>query len=304
MPPLVRVRFEAEGAWDKLKLDGEAVELLLGAWLELATGKHSVVAFRGRYIAAANFDLPAGGSVTSTLSWRPWKPDPAKYILMPAATASLGSKAYGEHNPPRSVQLAAFWIGRTEVTVAEYRACVEAGQCRIPGTGKNCNWNGKDRERHPINCVSASDAKSYADSLSRREGLKYRLPTPDEWERATRGTTGKRYPWGDDPSLQRCNGCDRSCQRLWARDDNDGWETTSPVGALSRCKGPEEVYDLVGNVAEWCQDGVSDGKYEVRGGSWDQMDAFLEPANRKEQSKDDRESTIGFRLVVTDPQDP
>ena len=82
---------------------------------------------------------------------------------------------------------------------------------------------------------------------------------------------------GNDPERARCNGCDRHCRFKHFRsgDVDDGWSETAPVGALDRCRGPAPVYDLIGNVAEWCHNPGKSPEFSVRGGSWGQIDAFL-----------------------------
>jgi formylglycine-generating enzyme required for sulfatase activity len=296
-----RVRFETTTAWERLQIDGNPAAADTEEWRELPAGPHSVAAYSGDKVAYAEFEVAAGQAATVSLTWRRGKPDSDRYVFLPAARVVLGLEDYAKENPPRTSEMPAFWISRDEVTVNEYRPCVESGACEHPKSGENCNWGLEGRGSHPINCVSATDAEAYASWLSGRDGLPYELPTADQWERAARGETGRRYPWGDEPPSGQCNSCDRSCpfNHFKERDFDDGWDFTAPVGALEGCRGPEGIFDLVGNVAEWCRAEKPGGSYGVRGGSWGQIGAFLDPAFPSQRAASESDPTIGFRLVVT-----
>ena len=215
--------------------------------------------------------------------------------------STLGDKRFEDINPAHPVDIPALWMARREVTVDEYRQCVEAGRCEVPGSEPSCNWTAQDRGKHPINCVNAAGAQAYAAWLSEREGLAYRLPTVDEWERAARGSGDRILPWGDAPPGTRCNTCDKACALERFRDEafNDSWPETAPAGVLAYCVSPEGVIDLIGNVSEWARVGATDDSFQVRGGSWAQVGVFLDPALAVEMPGTTRDPTIGFRLVVS-----
>jgi formylglycine-generating enzyme required for sulfatase activity len=295
-----RVRFESPSAWDSMEIDGETVVVRPGGWLSLAAGPHRVLAARGPLAAETDFEVPPGGDVVVALDWTRKRPNPTEYVELPAVRVTLGSKQLADSSSVRTVDVPAFWIGRREVTVDQYRQCVEAQRCEAPGTTSGCNWQVPDRGAHPVNCVGIKDAEAYAAWFAEAQGLPYRLPTADEWERAARGG-GTTYPWGDDPPGSRCNTCDRSCAQEQFRDDaaNDGWPTTSPAGAMAYCVSAEGVLDLVGNVAEWCHPAEHGGRSQVRGGSWAQNGIFLDPALGVNRPPTDRDPTVGFRLAVS-----
>lgn len=122
-------------------------------------------------------------------------------------------------------------LDRTEVTVAAYRACVDAKVCPEPtGTDAECNWGRSGRDDHPINCVTWVQAYTYCDWRGDR------LPTDQEWVYAAGGPEGREYPWGDEePTTQLC----------WKKSQ------TCPVGSFPAGNTPEGLQDMAGNVYEW-----------------------------------------------------
>lgn len=289
------VVFEVEPAWTSLEIDGEPIVARPGEALDLLEGRRQARAFRGDDVAVAAFEVAAGTETRVALVWSRDRPDVKHFARIDAAVATLGEAKYGEDNPPRQVPVAAFWIARTEVTVAQYAECVAAGRCEPAGRGPSCNAGVAGRDRHPINCVRVADAEAYASWSSDLRGFAHRLPHCDAWEYAAR--LGGRYPWGDDPPEGRCNTCDQSCPFVNFRSEgsDDGWRETAPVGTLASCRGAADVFDLVGNVAEWCR---ADGSFQVRGGSWGHVGVFLDPAFAVRRETDDRDPTVGFRLVA------
>jgi formylglycine-generating enzyme required for sulfatase activity len=128
---------------------------------------------------------------------------------------------------------------------------------------------------HPVVCVSWSDARAYCEWLSRSEGWEYRLPTEAEWEYACRAGTSTRFPFGDDEDGLReaANIADKSLQKKWkmkvggqtmdlppyAKWWNDGAPFTRPVGELK--PNAWGLFDMLGNVGEWCLDWYDGGYY-------------------------------------------
>lgn len=234
--------------------------------------------------------------------------------------------------PSHNVTLLPYCIDRFEVTVADYKRCSDAGKCRRPA--KTVDWpgikpdqaerysplcHGSDgsKARHPINCVDWKMAARYCESVGGR------LPTEAEWEFATRGPDGRRYPWGDDkPTSSDLNACGAECA-AWSKaqgltvktlyPDDDGYVNTAPVGSFpagaSRF-GPE---DVVGNVWEWVSDryapytaadvvnpiGPPKGdKRVLRGGAFNGgVETWLRPAFRFSAPERQRSHAIGFRCA-------
>jgi len=236
-----------------------------------------------------------------------------------AGTFTMGS-ATGEEDekPPHEVSVAAFFLDETEVTVAQYRACVEAGECPEPPatTGEGaaedslCNYRAPHRERHPVNCVTLPEAATFCSWAQKR------LPTEQEWEYAARGAEGRTYPWGSAaPASSRANACGPECVALAASlgfvfsaayADSDGYGSTAPVGSFAEGSTPEGLADLAGNVWEWTETelcpydapGCGSGAWVIRGGGWNVGGPeALRTTYRFAATADVRRSIVGFRCA-------
>jgi formylglycine-generating enzyme required for sulfatase activity len=177
-------------------------------------------------------------------------------VQIPGGTFCMGSNDGDEDEKPvHSVTVDAFELDLTEVTVAQYRACVKAGKCDAP-EGSGCNWDESDRDDHPVNCVNWDQARTYCGWAGKR------LPTEEEWEYTARGTDGRTYPWGNEsPSEQLCGKQASTCK----------------VGSFPTGNSPFGVKDMAGNVWEWtdttyCNSYAKNAPCEVarvvRGGGW------------------------------------
>jgi len=208
--------------------------------------------------------------------------------------------------PYHSLELSDFSIEKYEVTVARYEQCVLDGTCSEPDTEGSCNWGVAGREHHPINCVDYEQAVAFCAWAGRR------LPTEAEWEKATRGTSGQLYPWGDD--LPTCE------YAIIAEDGADGCgtDTTSEVGARAAGASPYGALDMGGNVWEWVADwfdyyyyqtspatdpqGPETGTYRgLRGGSYQTSDAdrYARGSHRNARESTTRTTDAGFRCAVS-----
>lgn len=202
--------------------------------------------------------------------------DPVPMVTIPAGEFLMGnSEGNGRADewPQRSVYLNAFAIDQVEVTNERYMAFVTTTGHRNPpnpyGTGPLTSVKGI--ERLPVVQVTWYDAKAYC------SWAKKRLPTEAEWEKAARGTDGRRFPWGNDPPTPNRANYDRE----WADE-----KTLFPVGSLPEGDSPYGVKDMAGNAREWVSDWYDPDYYQhapvrnpqgpdkkgvvrsIRGGSW------------------------------------
>ena len=237
-------------------------------------------------------------------------------VAVPAGKGLIGcneavdSECEEDEKPGRVVDAAAFEIDVTEVTVAQYRKCVDAGGCSaqgldLPSSGTadepelawTCNWGKPDRDRHPINCVSWQAAADFC------KWAKKRLPTASEWERAARGTDGRRYPWGNEavePSPQ-ANLADKTLlggkPGGWGLEEfADGFVSTAPVGSFPAGDSPVGAKDMAGNVWEFVNDG-DENRHEMRGGAWSYYPIALRVSDKAYAPNGRRNGDTGFRCV-------
>jgi sulfatase modifying factor 1 len=193
-----------------------------------------------------------------------------------------------------TVYLDAFYIDKYEVTNAQYKKFMDAKGYKAPYYWNDSNYNAPN---NPVVGVSWNDAKAYADWAGER------LPTEAEWEKSARGgLVGKQYPWGDTLTHDDAN--------YSGTGGKDIWEGTSPVGSFK--PNGYGLYDMAGNVWEWCADwydsnyyanspksnpsGSASGQYLVlRGGSWFHSDGNRRVADRTSIAPTSIDSGIGFR---------
>jgi formylglycine-generating enzyme required for sulfatase activity len=272
----------------------------------------------------------------------PPKECPAKMARIEGGKFFMGSDdkdADPDERPAHQVTLAPYCIDLHEVTAAEYKACSDVGECKRapvevewkdirPNEKKAfsplCNFRAAtdpDRGKHPINCVDWDMAATYC------VAHKKRLPTEAEWEFATRGPDGRRYPWGDEPpDKTRMNACGTECL-AWGKKngvemgfrgkgmyaDDDGFFATAPVGSFPDGKSRYGLFDVVGNVWEWTSDW--DGKYApdpvvdptgpkmgerrvVRGGAFNgAMPSWVRPSQRYSDLPSTHSHAYGFRCA-------
>ena len=205
------------------------------------------------------------------------------------ATSEQGSDAYDWEKPAHSVTLSGYYIGKYEVTQKLWKAVMGSNPSGFKGDNlpvENVNWN---------------DVQTFIRKLNQLTGKNYRLPTEAEWEYAARG--------GNNSRGNKYSGSDNVGSVAWYY-ENSG-STTHPVGS----KSPNElgIYDMSGNVWEWCQDwygyyssssqrnpkGPASGSHRVyRGGSWLNNARYCRVSDRSYISPDHRNYILGFRLVL------
>jgi len=230
-------------------------------------------------------------------------PPPPGMVRVHAGTFWMGCAEDDEQSlfndtPRREVHLDAFHIDKTEVTVDDYRKCVDAGRCKAPRVADvdlpmRCTWMHSDRGRHPIDCVDWRQAQAYCSFVGKR------LPTEAEWEKAARGDDSRSYPWGNaEPEFQLCWKTHASC----------------PVGRYPVGASPYGALDMAGNLQEWVADWYRDGYANagtrnptgpakgdsrvIRGGNWLNSDPLAARTTTRDAAMPGSNSYfIGFRCA-------
>ena len=257
-----------------------------------------------------------------------------EYVLVPAGSFRMGdasAEGWPRERPAHVVEIDTYYIGKLEISNGEWRKFRDdAGyddpkfwpgghvvpRDQIPYWTQANNHGGgtPGSDNYPVLGVNWDGAVAYCNWLSAKTGKKYRLPTEAEWEKAARGTDGRRYPWG--------NTIDRSLANYVGAQPFD---TGMPVGSYDGSKrgelqtrsnaSPFGALDMAGNVMEWCSDwygqdyygasprknpkGPATGAYRVvRGGSF-----FVEPFELRSTARSaawpsfQAHRMIGFRAV-------
>ena len=218
---------------------------------------------------------------------------PAGEFVMGSPDSELGRQQ--DEGPQHRVEISRpFHIGRFEITQAQWRAVMGAN----PSTFQRAANAGL----LPVERVTWHDAMAFVTKLNSRFPGTFTLPTEAEWEYACRAGNPTRYPWGNDTDPAKLN------QHAWFNSRAEG--QPHPVGRkLPNAWG---LYDMHGNVWEWCMDGPRtygsdpnidpvgpiDGEHPViRGGSWFNEPESLRSANRHRHPPDSCQTNNGFRVV-------
>jgi formylglycine-generating enzyme required for sulfatase activity len=161
-----------------------------------------------------------------------------------------------------------------------------------------------NRAGQPVVGICWYEARAYCAWLSNQSGLLFRLPSEAEWEAAARGSTGRRYAYGDEFNVNLVNTFESHIR------------STTPIGVFPCGNTPEGLQELSGNVWEWTgsayqdypydpNDGrenpESEGRRVVRGGSWGSGQGYARAASRISSTPDGRYNYLGFRVVCSSP---
>ena len=205
------------------------------------------------------------------------------------ATSEQGNDAYDDEKPAHQVTLSDYYIGETEVTQALWQAVMGSNPSHFKGNS------------NPVESVSWNDCQEFIRKLNSLTGRTFRLPTEAEWEYAARG--------GNESKGCKYSGSNSIDNVAWYKSNS-----SSKTHAV-KTKSPNElgIYDMSGNVHEWCQDwygsyisnaqtnpkGPSDGSHRVlRGGSWRSDARLCRVSNRGRYSPDRMDNYFGLRLVL------
>lgn len=224
---------------------------------------------------------------------------PVMLVLYPGPYTMGNNKSDPTERPAHRVSIKApFALGKYEVTVGEWNACVEASVCpEVPSLADA-------DDKLPMRDVSWDEAQLYLNWLSKVSGKAYRLPTEAEWEFAARGGSSTRYWWGEQ--MRGGNASCRNCGQPWDAD------SPPPVGSF--VANPFGFFDMNGSVWEWVTDcwhssyhgAPKDGSAwalpncptrVIRGGSWREDESYMLPTTRFKYDASVRQSQNGFRVA-------
>lgn len=227
--------------------------------------------------------------------------DGMEILYVPGGSFEMGSTELTYAKPVRIVDVDGFYIDKYEVTNGQYRRCVSEGACQFGGDNTS---NTEERyydnpvfTNHPVINLNWYEARDYCKWVGGD------LPTEAQWEKAARGTDGRRYPWGDfEPNKSKAN---------YNQFEGD----TMPVGSYSQNVSPYGAMDMAGNVWEWTLDWYADsynpgdtdnptgptaGQFRtIRGGCWYYEATFIRSAHRSKHNPLYRYYNVGFRCVTT-----
>ena len=275
---------------------GRGTTAALLGWLVLA----------GLILAGCNTGPDFIAARTANRAWSPVyrEFDAITFVYVPDGCLYLGrSDGPADEQPTRRACLTNFWISETEVTNAQYAACVAAEACTPPANP--VYFDSARYADHPVVHITWDQAAAYA---RWRGGA---LPSEAQWEYAARGTEGVDYPWGfSAPDCEHANfgNCAGG---------------TAPVGPEERTAGRSWVgaLDLAGSVAEWTGDFYDDrlyGRLEdgainptgpesgslrvLRGGSWGEPPEDIRPTLRARHTAVSHSDQRGFRIILHAPR--
>jgi formylglycine-generating enzyme required for sulfatase activity len=237
------------------------------------------------------------------------------WVWMPRGSYERGCVATdqacdNDEKPARQLEVAGFWMAKTETTVEQFEKCAEAGACdralKAQDTDqRTCNWK-NGRSAHPMNCLNWSEARAFCRWAGGR------LPSATEWEYAAKSGKATIYPWGvGGPNGARANYCDKNCPEALAEADRAKWEEkgwvskqvddryagTAPVGSFQAGVTTWGLLDMAGNVWEWTDSDYNEKAKEVRGGSWFDSPYILRASYRINRVPTGRNDGLGFRCA-------
>ncbi|AKF09631.1 formylglycine-generating enzyme family protein [Sandaracinus amylolyticus] len=221
-----------------------------------------------------------------------------------AVAEGCADARFDHEGRPRRVHVATFGIDRTEVTHAAYRRCVAAGRCAPPRIDEGDARVGGDTM--PVAGITAGDAEAYCAFAGGR------LPTEDEWEKAARGDTNRRFPWGRFYHARLAN----HGRPPLRPDVGDGFRWAAPVGSFPDGASPYGVLDMAGNVYEWTSSRPSEEDFDVlgvqdqdptpyrilRGGSWSHPAVSMRVTHRALLLASDARVDVGVRCAYDPPR--
>ncbi|MBI5598609.1 MAG: SUMF1/EgtB/PvdO family nonheme iron enzyme [Deltaproteobacteria bacterium] len=204
---------------------------------------------------------------------------PEGMVAVPAGEFIMGGPAgESDERPERKLILKAFYMDRFEATNESYKRFIDKTGRKEPVDWTVYGYT-EERKGHPVVFVSYEDAAAYCKWAGKR------LPTDEEWEKAARGTDGRRYPWGNEFDGARAN------------TGTSGVVGTTPAGRYETGKSPYGAYDMAGNVWEWVDSDFDEKTKVVRGGSWGLTHRFARTFFRVGYPPKTTVNNLGFRCA-------
>ena len=318
------VRQETEGKqipWESSSLEGDFY--FAGASGE--TPEPTTVVASNRHAPTVTSEPPQSrGGDNGPRNVKGWK-EPVtgmEFVWIPGGCYQMGSSESDserdtDESPVHQVCADGFWMGRTEVTNGQLR--------KFQSNHDSRDYNGVslNGDEQPAVYVSWEDARAFVKWLMDQNGGQYtfRLPTEAEWEYACRAATESSRYWGDD-AKRACtyeNVADQTGKRKWGWEEihqcDDSYAATAPVARFQ--PNGYGLYDMQGNVAEWCQDTYKSDAYArhwlnnpinsegagveahrvIRGGNWHSKPGEARCALRASGLPGGRNDDLGFRVV-------
>jgi formylglycine-generating enzyme required for sulfatase activity len=231
-----------------------------------------------------------------------------KLVYIPAGDFMMGcNDGNSNEKPVHKVTISKdFYMGVTEVTQAQYKALMGTNPSYFKG------------DNNPVERVNRDDAMEFCRKLSQSDGKIYTLPTEAQWEYACRAGTTTKYSFGNSESelYKFGNYCDKSNTTGYSWQDkrhDDGYDKTAAVGSYR----PNNfgLYDMHGNVWEWCRDWFDESYYSkagkvdpentqntgfhlLRGGNWRNWASICRSATRFRLTPGYRSNSVGLRVVI------
>ena len=241
-------------------------------------------------------------------------------LPIPAGEFMMGSPETEEgrsdrEGPPHPVKVSAFYMGKFPITQAQWTAIAKTKQIKCKLELNPSYFKGSDDL--PVESIFWHKAIEFCDRLSRETGKRYSLPSEAQWEYACRAGTTTPFHFGEtiDASIANYNGN----YTYGSGEKGESRSETTPVGHFKTSANKFGLYDMHGNVLEWCADrwhknyeGAPDdssvwdasndsGSKALRGGSWLFNPGCCRSAYRDYFTSDDRGKSIGFRVVSPIP---
>ena len=292
-------RFQLESYYQaREKLEAGNVDFLKGDYATSAkhykTAEYMFLQSAGD--AESGSFLPAGLEMRGNIIVSP--KDGAEMVMVPAGSYTAGSPpggGAGNEHPQHRVSMELFYMDVHELTIGRYRKFLLGTGHKAP---EGLSMSDASMDNYPVTGVTQTDALAYAVWAGKR------LPSEAEWEYACRAGTRTRYSVGTDIDHNQAN--------YAGIEGKDRWENAAPVGSFE--PNAWGLFDMHGNVAEWCQDWYSRNYYAncpeecpqgpeqgtqavIRGGSYDESKRTLRSANRAYFLPTERRPSVGFRCV-------